>query len=173
MRAVVRAWGLTAKEQCKQTKSLTSIAVPSLEASSVHRQDDSDDDAMVITHGQPPRRGGTREEGPNNTSEVQSKVENGGTGYQEALKKEVEKLRAEFHRQQERTKHQMTVKEEVAVMKQAVAKEIFPSYKFVTHEGTLQPMGAIASHVRKRLGYDSIKRRRGGIGGSLSVVRRF
>ena len=51
----------------------------------------------------------------------------------------------------------MTVKEEVAVMKQAVAKEIFPSYKFVTHEGTLQPMGAIASHVQKRLGYDNIK----------------
>ena len=123
----------------------------------MHRQDDSDDDAMVITHGQPPRRGGTREEGPNNTSEVQSEVENGGTDYQEAVQKELEKLRAEFHQQQERTKHQMTVKQEVAVVKQAVAKEIFPSYKFVTHEGTMEPMGAIASHVRKRLGYDNMK----------------
>ena len=117
----------------------------------MHRQDDSDDDAEVLTHGQSPRRRGeTGEEGPNNASEVQSEVENGGTGYQEALKKEMlEKLRAEFHREQERTKHQMTRKDEEAVMKQAVAKEIFPSYKFVTHEGTLQPMGAIASHVRK------------------------
>ena len=75
----------------------------------MHRQDDSDDDAGVLTHGQPPRRGGTREEGPNNTSEVQSEVENGGTDYQEAVQKELEKLRAEFHQQQERTKHQMMV----------------------------------------------------------------
>ena len=72
------------------------------------------------------------------------------------MKRKGEELLAEYKKQQLTTKHRMNQQEELMILKQAVGKDVFPAYKFIATPETLQPLGTVARHLRKKLGYNKI-----------------